>query len=151
MASLGSKVRFLITAGVGFFADGYLNLTIGLGMMCFGGELLLEFFTNPVSIVVPILGYLYYQDGKVPTVDSDVMKGGLSLGMVIGQLLFGVLSDVWGRHTIYGKELLLTIVGTLLVILLPWKGMDPQSITAWVAMFRVLTGVGIGAGMYIMV
>lgn len=32
MASLGSKLRFLITAGVGFFADGYLNLTIGLGM-----------------------------------------------------------------------------------------------------------------------
>ncbi|CAI7636163.1 hypothetical protein N7533_013679 [Penicillium manginii] len=125
MASLGSKLRFLITAGVGFFADGYLNLTIGL--------------------VVPILGYLYYQDGKVPTVDSDVMKGGLSLGMVIGQLLFGVLSDVWGRHTIYGKELLLTILGTLLVILLPWKGMDPRSITAWVAIFRVLTGVGIGA------
>ncbi|KAJ5376708.1 hypothetical protein N7509_013594, partial [Penicillium cosmopolitanum] len=125
MASLGSKVRFLITAGVGFFADGYLNLTIGL--------------------VVPILGYLYYQDGKVPTVDSDVMKGGLSLGMVVGQLLFGVLSDVWGRHTIYGKELLLTIFGTLLVVLLPWKGMDPQSITAWVAIFRVLTGVGIGA------
>ncbi|KAJ5980334.1 hypothetical protein N7481_007632, partial [Penicillium waksmanii] len=125
MASLGSKVRFITTAGVGFFADGYLNLTIGL--------------------VVPILGYLYYQDGKVPTVDSDVMKGGLSLGMVVGQLLFGVLSDVWGRHTIYGKELLLTIFGTLLVILLPWKGMDPRSITAWVAIFRVLTGVGIGA------
>lgn len=97
--------------------------------------------------MVPILGYLYYQDGKVPTVDSDVMKGGLSLGMVVGQLLFGVLSDVLGRHTIYGKELLLTIFGTLLVILLPWKGMSPRSITAWVAIFRVLTGVGIGAGM----
>jgi PHS family inorganic phosphate transporter-like MFS transporter len=107
--------------------------------------------TNAAYIVVPILGYLYYQDGKVPTVDSDVMKGGLSLGMVIGQLLFGVLSDVWGRHTIYGKELLLTILGTLLVILLPWKGMDPRSITAWVAIFRVLTGVGIGAGMHIFI
>lgn len=31
MASLGAKLRFLATAGVGFFADGYLNLTIGLG------------------------------------------------------------------------------------------------------------------------
>ncbi|KAJ6079222.1 hypothetical protein N7467_008975 [Penicillium canescens] len=125
MASLGAKLRFVLTAGVGFFADGYLNLTIGL--------------------VVPILGYLYFQDGKVPAVDSDIIKGGLSLGMVAGQLLFGVLSDVLGRHTIYGKELLLTIFGTLMVILLPWKGMSAQSVTAWVAVFRVLTGVGIGA------
>ncbi|KAJ5928690.1 hypothetical protein N7466_007646 [Penicillium verhagenii] len=125
MASLGAKVRFMITAGVGFFADGYLNLTIGL--------------------VVPILGYLYFPDGKVATIDSDVIKGGLSLGMVVGQLLFGVLSDTWGRHKIYGKELLLTIFGTLLVILLPWKGMSTRSITAWVTVFRVLTGIGIGA------
>lgn len=66
--------------------------------------------------------------------------------MVIGQLLFGVLSDVWGRHTIYGKELLLTIFGTLMVILVPWKGMNAHSVTAWVAVFRVVTGIGIGAG-----
>ncbi|KAJ5175115.1 uncharacterized protein N7482_000992, partial [Penicillium canariense] len=125
MASLGAKLRFLITAGVGFFADGYLNLTIGL--------------------VVPILGYLYFQDGKVSAVDSDTIKGGLSLGMVAGQLIFGVLSDVWGRHTIYGNELLLTIFGTLMVILLPWKNMSPRSVTAWVTVFRVVTGVGIGA------
>jgi PHS family inorganic phosphate transporter-like MFS transporter len=31
MASIGAKLRFVLTAGVGFFADGYLNLTIGLG------------------------------------------------------------------------------------------------------------------------
>jgi PHS family inorganic phosphate transporter-like MFS transporter len=31
MESLGAKLRFVITAGVGFFADGYLNLTVGLG------------------------------------------------------------------------------------------------------------------------
>jgi len=96
--------------------------------------------------VVPILGYLYFQDGRVPTVDSDIIKGGLSLGMVVGQLLFGVLSDVWGRHTVYGKELVITIFGTLMVILLPWNRMSAQSVTAWVAVFRVVTGVGIGAG-----
>lgn len=96
--------------------------------------------------MVPILGYLYFQDGKVPTVDSDIMKGGLSLGMVVGQLLFGVLSDVWGRHTIYGKELLLTISGTLMVILLPWNQISAQSVAAWISIFRVVTGVGIGAG-----
>ena len=96
--------------------------------------------------MVPILGYLYFEDGKVSTVDSDIMKGGLSLGMVIGQLLFGVLSDVWGRHAIYGKELILTVFGTLMVVLLPWNRMSAQSVTAWIAVFRVVTGVGTGAG-----
>ncbi|KAL5336933.1 major facilitator superfamily domain-containing protein [Aspergillus crustosus] len=122
MATLGSKPRFLITAGLGFFADGYLNLTIGL--------------------VVPILGYLYFQEseGSVPAVDSDIMKGGLSLGMVVGQIVFGVLGDAWGRHNIYGKELLITIFSILLVILMPWKGMSPRDVTAWVAVWRVVTG-----------
>lgn len=31
-------MRFMITAGVGFFADGYLNLTIGLGMYIFAAS-----------------------------------------------------------------------------------------------------------------
>lgn len=30
--SLCSKLKFLAVAGVGFFADGYLNLAIGFGM-----------------------------------------------------------------------------------------------------------------------
>ncbi|GFF60345.1 putative inorganic phosphate transporter C23D3.12 [Aspergillus udagawae] len=69
-------------AGVGIFADGYLNLTIGL--------------------VVPMLEYLYSEEnkGSVPAVDSDIMKGGLNLGMVVGQIHFGVLGGIWGRHTI---------------------------------------------------
>ncbi|KAJ5811864.1 hypothetical protein N7474_008165 [Penicillium riverlandense] len=127
MTSLGAKLRFLVTAGVGFFADGYLNLTIGL--------------------VVPILGYLYFEDtqGQVPAVQSDVIKGSLSLGMVVGQLLFGFLSDLFGRHTIYGKELILTMFGTLLVVLLPWKNMSASAVTTWVAVFRMVTGIGIGA------
>jgi PHS family inorganic phosphate transporter-like MFS transporter len=98
--------------------------------------------------VVPILGYLYFQDSKgtVPAVDSDVIKGSLNLGMVVGQLSFGVLGDAWGRHTIYGKELLLTMFGTLMVILLPWRSFSTTAVTTWVSVFRVVTGVGIGAG-----
>lgn len=29
--SLATKLKFLAVAGVGFFADGYLNISIGLG------------------------------------------------------------------------------------------------------------------------
>ncbi|BCS21739.1 inorganic phosphate transporter Pho84 [Aspergillus puulaauensis] len=127
MVSLLDKVKFFCVAGVGLFSDGFLNLTIGL--------------------VVPMLGYLYWQDqgGEVPSVQSDIMKGTLNVGMAVGQLLFGVLGDALGRHKVYGKELLITLFGTLMVILLPWNNFDQQSIVAWVACFRVVTGIGIGA------
>ncbi|CZR68276.1 uncharacterized protein PAC_18175 [Phialocephala subalpina] len=125
-ASRLRNARFLGMAGVGFFADGYLNITIGL--------------------VVPILGYIYYKDQKdaVPTVPSSVMKGGLSLGMIVGQLVFGVLGDALGRSKIYGKELMITMFGTIMVIVLP-TNLSHDSIVAWITMWRIVTGVGIGA------
>lgn len=95
-----------------------------------------------------MLGFLYWQDqgGEVPTVQSDIMKGTLSVGMAVGQIMFGVLGDALGRHKVYGKELLITLFGTLMVVLLPWKNFDKQSIVSWIACFRVVTGIGIGAG-----
>lgn len=143
MTSLGAKLRFLATAGVGFFADGYLNLTIGLGMFRVNTK------EDPVLInfsVVPILGYLYFPGGAVSTVDGDVIKGALSLGMIVGQIAFGTLADTWGRHVIYGKELILTLFGTFMVIILPWKNFSASAVTTWVSVFRVVTGIGIGAG-----
>jgi PHS family inorganic phosphate transporter-like MFS transporter len=103
---------------------------------------------NQSPAVVPMLGYLYWQNqgGEVPTVSSDIMKGTLSVGMAVGQALFGVLGDALGRNKVYGKELLITLFGTLMVVLLPWNGFDGRSIVAWVACFRVVTGIGIGAG-----
>jgi hypothetical protein len=33
MSTWGSKVKFVLVAGAGFFTDGYINLTIGLGTL----------------------------------------------------------------------------------------------------------------------
>lgn len=74
------------------------------------------------------------------------MKGSLSLGMIVGQVALGLLGDAWGRRAIYGKELIITLFGTLMVVLLPWRGLSPRAITAWISVFRVVAGVGIGAG-----
>ncbi|KAH9824454.1 MFS transporter, PHS family, inorganic phosphate transporter [Teratosphaeria destructans] len=48
-----------------------------------------------IGLVVQILGALYYQDnhGHVPTVEADLIKGALHLGMITGQILFGVFGD----------------------------------------------------------
>ncbi|CAD6565106.1 MAG: Inorganic phosphate transporter pho84 [Tremellales sp. Tagirdzhanova-0007] len=122
--SLAAKLRFLIIAGVGLFSDGYLNIVIGL--------------------VVPMIGYLYFPKGSVPAIQGAEIKGALSIGMVVGQLGFGLFGDALGRHKVYGKELIFTIFGTLMVVLLPWKGMSHSSIITWLAIWRTVSGVGIG-------
>ena len=96
-----------------------------------------------------MIGYIYFIDekGTVPTVKSDIMKGGLSVGMVVGQLAFGILGDTLGRRRVYGKELIVTMLGTLMVIVAP-AHMSHTGIVAWVSVFRVLTGVGIGGGLF---
>jgi PHS family inorganic phosphate transporter-like MFS transporter len=35
-----------------------------------------------------------------------------------------------------------------MVILMPWKNISFEGVTAWIAVWRVVTGVGIGAGPY---
>jgi hypothetical protein len=41
------------------------------------------------TIVVPMLGYLYFNDNKhkVPTLSGDTIKASLSIGMICGQLV----------------------------------------------------------------
>ncbi len=95
-----------------------------------------------------MIGLIYFQDekGAVSTNQGDEIKGSLSLGMIAGQLGFGLLGDTLGRHRVYGKELIITIFGTLMVVLLPWKGLSHTGIVAWLSVWRVFTGLGIGGG-----
>jgi PHS family inorganic phosphate transporter-like MFS transporter len=101
-----------------------------------------------LTIVVPMIGFLYFQDqkGVVSAVQGDEIKGSFSLGMIVGQLGFGFLGDALGRKTVYGKELLVLITGTLMTILLPWKGLSKNGVVAWLAVFRMLSGIGAGGG-----
>lgn len=95
-----------------------------------------------------MIGYLYFDDekNKIPTISGDLIKSGLAIGMVCGQVGFGVFGDALGRHRIYGKELMLTIFGTLMVILMPWGHISHESVLAWMTVFRIVTGFGTGGG-----
>jgi PHS family inorganic phosphate transporter-like MFS transporter len=95
-----------------------------------------------------MLGYIYFKDEKntIPIHESDLIKGSASLGMILGQIGFGILGDTFGRHHVYGKELIITMFGALLCTLLPWRGLSHSSVIAWMSIFRVVTGTGIGGG-----
>lgn len=95
-----------------------------------------------------MLGYLYFNDekNKIPTFSGDLIKASLSIGMIMGQLCFGIFGDALGRHRIYGKELMFTIFGTFMVILMPWKNFSHSDVLGWMSVFRVVTGFGTGGG-----
>lgn len=97
-----------------------------------------------------MLGYVYFKDldNHIPTTNGDVIKGSLSLGMIVGQIGFGILGDTVGRQKVYGYELMATMFGTLMCVLLPWNGLSHNSIVAWMSVWRVVTGLGIGGGEY---
>lgn len=102
-----------------------------------------------MSLVAPVLGYIYYphNGNAIPTNTQSAVKGSISVGVLLGQLIFGLLGDSLGRKAVYGKELLITMFGTLMVIVVPTY-IAPNAVMAWICVFRVVTGIGIGGGMY---
>ncbi|TKA21998.1 hypothetical protein B0A50_08496 [Salinomyces thailandicus] len=129
-----SNLKFYSIAGVGLFGDGFMNITIGL--------------------VVPIIGYLYYanEGDTVPTVPADAIKGAYAIGMIIGQLAFGLFGDALGRHKV--AKLVLTIFANLglgsfaaaivyLILLAAFKGSIHDDINHLQWVWRLLFGIGL--------
>lgn len=74
---------------------------------------------------------------------GGVLKATANIGNVIGQVLFGFCGDFFGRSAVYGKELIITIVGVIMIISAPdYLGGD--GVTYWILAFRIVMGIGIG-------
>ncbi len=52
-------------------------------------------------------------NGQLPNPVNQALKAATSAGIVVGQLLFGWLADVFGRRRMYGIELAIIILSTL--------------------------------------
>ncbi|KIJ05648.1 hypothetical protein PAXINDRAFT_21116, partial [Paxillus involutus ATCC 200175] len=103
------EIKLLGIAGVGFFLDAY--------------DL---FIINPVATM---LQYRLYGGQSLPNNLQGVLKASANIGSVIGQFLFGYCADAFGRKAIYGKELMLIILATILCISCPTSkhGHQPYS------------------------
>ncbi|TFY75139.1 hypothetical protein EWM64_g8872 [Hericium alpestre] len=119
-----TELKLLGIAGVGFFLDAY--------------DL---FIINPVATM---LKYRLYGGEKLPAGLEGFVKAGANIGSVIGQITFGILADRFGRKAVYGKELMIIIVATILCISDPTGDLSPSGSLIWLACFRILLGIGIG-------
>ncbi|ORX69325.1 phosphate:H+ symporter [Basidiobolus meristosporus CBS 931.73] len=121
----GWHLRAIVVAGIGFFTDAY------------------DIFI--INLAVPMMGYVYYADNnnKVPKQFEGPLKGATAFGTLIGQLLFGYLSDKLGRKKMYGSELIIIIFATFCCAIAgSWgKGVN---VIAVLALWRFILGIGIG-------
>lgn len=89
-------------------------------------------------------GGLEYKTPHFPPLLRGAVNAGSNIGNILGQLSFGFLGDTFGRKFVYGKELIVCIIGTILVISLPNSIPTPTLKMIWIFCFRVVMGIGIG-------
>ncbi|KAJ8703257.1 hypothetical protein PTI98_001895 [Pleurotus ostreatus] len=119
-----SELKLLGIAGIGFFLDAY--------------DL---FIINPVATM---LQYRLYGGNHLPANLEGFVKAGANIGSVIGQFAFGYAADALGRKAVYGKELMLIIVATILTLTTPTGTLSPDGCLIYLGVFRILLGIGVG-------
>ncbi|PVG01124.1 phosphate transporter [Serendipita vermifera] len=117
------QIKLVGLAGVGFFLDAY-DLFI-------------------INQVAPMLAVVYYPKTGLPNQMQDLIKAGANIGCVVGQLLFGFLGDAFGRSFVYGKELILIIIATIVCISVP-SYFSGHQVLIWIFICRIFLGIGIG-------
>ncbi|KAF1836806.1 MFS general substrate transporter [Decorospora gaudefroyi] len=121
----------VVVAGIGFLTDAF-------GLFA-------------LNVVTPMLGYVYWaqnQEGGVPSVPSSVktaMMCSTLAGTMIGQIGFGFAADLLGRRKMYGLELVIIIVGTVLLLMSSNGEKNSMAIGGWLITWRAVMGIGIGA------
>ncbi|KAJ7043636.1 major facilitator superfamily domain-containing protein [Mycena alexandri] len=120
------EFKLLLIASTGFFIDAY------------------DLFN--INLVVVILNYVV--NGKLSgtianaPLQGGVLKAAANIGCVIGQIGFGLAGDVFGRQSIYGIEMMVTTIATILIIAAPLS-LGPHLFT-YISVFRGIMGIGIG-------
>jgi MFS transporter, PHS family, inorganic phosphate transporter len=98
-------VRAVLVAGVGFFLDSYDIFAINLITTLIG---LVFWSGSPEDARYGFGG----NNGALPNPVNQALKASTSAGIVIGQIVFGWLADVFGRRRMYGVELGIIILAT---------------------------------------
>ncbi|MCH9770654.1 MAG: MFS transporter [Gammaproteobacteria bacterium] len=104
--------RIIFTAGMGFFTDAYDLFVIGV----------------VTTILMPLWHFSTYQ---IAWLDSASLAAA-----ALGAIFFGTMADKFGRKRLYGVEVIILFIGTIL------SALAPNFICLLMA--RVIVGLGIG-------
>ena len=87
---------------------------------------------------------IVYWEGNIPTKYQLGMNTATLIGSMIGQLVFGLLADRYGRRKMYGLELIVTIAASLGFATASTGVNDSMSLIGLLIFWRLVMGVGIG-------
>jgi len=72
-------------------------------------------------------------------------------GSIVGQVLFGILADYFGRQRLYGVELVVVIIATVGIVESSEGFGSWMNIKAMLGFWRFVMGVGIGIVFFLQV
>ncbi|TIB85892.1 MFS general substrate transporter [Wallemia mellicola] len=125
------ELKLLLIASTGFFIDAYDLFIINLALPAIS----LVAFGTPSSSPTQI------------SLSGGTFKAAANIGCVVGQLGFGLLSDIFGRKAVYGKEMMIIIIATIFIISPPSvgeHGFSGVDLFTWLTVWRVILGIGVG-------
>lgn len=95
------------------------------------------------NTIIPMLSIIYWE-GDFPTSYTLGMNTATLLGSMIGQVVFGLLADRYGRRKIYGTELIVTIGASLGFATASSGVRGSMSLMGLLIFWRLVMGIGIG-------
>ena len=87
---------------------------------------------------------IIYWEGNFPTSYQLGMNTATLIGSMIGQVVFGLLADRFGRRKMYGLELIVTIAASLGFATASTGVNGSMSLIGLLIFWRLVMGVGIG-------
>jgi hypothetical protein len=135
-------------AGVGFLTDSYdVSKSFSKASCTSVASPLIIWSTQvfAVNMMLPMLKIVYWQNSLSAHQQRAINLATL-VGTIIGQLTFGILADRYGRKRMYGYELIIVVVATVGLALCSKGAQSSVNILAWIISWRLLMGIGIGAG-----
>ncbi|KAJ1979305.1 hypothetical protein H4R34_002886 [Dimargaris verticillata] len=118
-----TQIRACLIAGAGFFTDAY-DLFI-------------------INIVANMLAYVYYREPTLPKNWDLAVKVATQVGTLVGQLVFGWMGDRFGRQRIYGFELMIIIIGTIMSAFSA-SAVHGFNVLTTLTIMRFVVGFGVG-------
>ena len=91
-----------------------------------------------------MLSIIYWED-RFPTKYQLGLNIATLVGSMMGQVVFGLLADIYGRRKMYGLELIVTITASLGLATASTGLNNSMSLIGLLIFWRLVMGIGLGA------
>jgi PHS family inorganic phosphate transporter-like MFS transporter len=95
-----------------------------------------------MALTLPFVKLAYYSPLSISSGEETLLRVAVLLGMLVGQLTFGFLSDLYGRRKLYGYELMIILLAIVGVTMSSPGLVGSMSLFSWLFVWRFIMGFG---------